>query len=490
MTVTSNPASAPQQEEVVVSKDVQKQPTMHLKTQYYKGTLSSPFAMDIISKMGFLPLPERSNLEWQVQLFNRKNCPVKANQLKGMSESQRHSRFPKSEHITKKNKLVKSFRKADERGVTGLDFLPHTFVLPEDWNKFRKCMSQEKNESEKSKEKSKEKATNQLGGPWIIKPYDAAGGHGISLVNNLSEIGYLGMGKKVVVSQYIANPLLIDGLKFDMRLYVLVTSFTPLHIYFFSDGLARFCTEQYPADKNDISDLLAHLTNTSLNCHSEKFAFSGDMNDKTGHTRSLQSVMERLKNEGVNIEKIQTDIHQLVIKTFTAIQPTVEKAVSGNVPHKRNCFQLFGLDVMLDDQLKPWLLEVNGNPCLEPYTTMEVPIKARLVRDMFRTVGLHVQEDVKHTKKRESRRKGDFTLIFPYSIHPRSGKRKPGQKAAFGLRWDEIVASPNSDVAPVTSTEATLPVEKVEEKVAAPEKVEEKLEEIVEVPVPPMVPCC
>ena len=296
-------------------------------------------------------------------------------------------------------------------------------------------MNQEKNETDKAKAKS----TSRVGGPWIIKPHDAAGGHGISLVHRLSDIGYLGMvqlvskWKKLVVSQYdkyqvlyhnqiakydflstvliacyfryIANPLLVEGVKFDMRLYVLVTSFTPLHIFFFGEGLARLCTEKYvqplpekkknektrkgavpyissyrlkmnmlivivryPTDGN-INDMLAHLTNTSLNCHSEKFAFSDDINDKTGHTRysptslsflclsfllfihsflrselpfptltlsyrSLSSVFEILKNEGVDTDKVLTDIYDLIIKTFTTIQPTVEKSVDGNIPFK------------------------------------------------------------------------------------------------------------------------------------------------------------
>lgn len=54
-----------------------------------------------------------------------------------MKEGQRFSRFPKAEYLTQKSKLAKSFRKMIQKGATDLDFLPQTFVLPDDWKAFK-----------------------------------------------------------------------------------------------------------------------------------------------------------------------------------------------------------------------------------------------------------------------------------------------------------------------------------------------------------------
>lgn len=66
------------------------------------------------------------------------------------------------------------------------------------------------------------------------------------------------------------KPYLIDGIKFDLRLYVLLNGISPLRLYLFKDGLARFATVPYeePSSKN-IDNTFMHLTNYAINKESE-----------------------------------------------------------------------------------------------------------------------------------------------------------------------------------------------------------------------------
>jgi len=123
------------------------------------------------------------------------------------------------------------------------------------------------------------------------------------------------------------KPHLIDGFKYDLRIYVFLNGINPLRVYIYKDGLARFATELYqkPSDKN-ITNLCMHLTNYAINKESENFVANTDKNnDDVGSKRSLQSVLDGIDLDyGTDVmEKVQKDIYDIIVKTLCLATPHV-----------------------------------------------------------------------------------------------------------------------------------------------------------------------
>jgi len=85
-----------------------------------------------------------------------------------------------------------------------------------------------------------------------MKPVSKSQGKGIFLINKLSSVSDWAEqeGEPYIVQRYIKNPLLVGSKKFDLRLYVLTTSYKPLTAYLYREGFARFTTQRY--DEHDI----------------------------------------------------------------------------------------------------------------------------------------------------------------------------------------------------------------------------------------------
>ena len=111
----------------------------------------------------------------------------------------------------------------------------------------------------------------------------------------IDDVNDVNVDETSVISRYVTNPLLINGHKFDLRVYVLVTSYEPLRVYIFQEGLARFASETYTS-KIDKNNKYMHLTNYSINKKNAKFVQNANCEqDDVGYKWSLGAFCRHLE---------------------------------------------------------------------------------------------------------------------------------------------------------------------------------------------------
>jgi tubulin polyglutamylase TTLL6/13 len=124
-----------------------------------------------------------------------------------------------------------------------------------------------------------------------------------------------------VVQRYTHKIFLIDKLKFDLRIYVLLCGVDPLRIYFFKEGLCRLATCEYKSPtEGNIDNLFMHLTNYAINKASKDFVQNKEEEGvETGHKRSLTFALEYIREMGHDADKLLHDIKANIIKTIVAV---------------------------------------------------------------------------------------------------------------------------------------------------------------------------
>ncbi|XP_051833516.1 tubulin polyglutamylase TTLL5 isoform X3 [Antechinus flavipes] len=317
--------------------------------------------------------------------------------LRTLSEMQKVNHFPRSYELTRKDRLYKNIiRMQHTHGFKAFHILPQTFLLPAEYAEF--CNSYSKDR-----------------GPWIVKPVASSRGRGVYLINSPNQIS---LEENILVSRYINNPLLIDDFKFDVRLYVLVTSYDPLVIYLYEEGLARFATVRYDQGAKNIRNQFMHLTNYSVNKKSGDYVSCDDPEvEDYGNKWSMSAMLRYLKQEGKDTTALMAHVEDLIIKTIISAELAIATACKTFVPHRSSCFELYGFDVLIDSSLKPWLLEVNLSPSLACDAPLDLKIKASMISDMFTVVGFVCQDSSQRSSTRP---------IYP-TFEP--SRRNPFQKS-------------------------------------------------------------
>jgi len=171
-------------------------------------------------------------------------------------------------------------------------------------------------------------------------------------------------GDDLIVQQYINKPFLMRGLKHDMRIYVTLTSVDPLEAYINTEGLVRFCTEPYqePTAENRIKSTM-HLSNYSLNKNSKDYVFTDSIQGESdGSKQTFSSYLNSLPQS----DQVWQAIKQLIQKSLKALEPFLKYFLKCRYPRGDHgkMFHIIGYDIMLDSELRPYIIELNANPSL------------------------------------------------------------------------------------------------------------------------------
>ena len=219
-----------------------------------------------------------------------------------------------------------------------------------------------------------------------MKPVSSCQGKGIKILSKKDKIL---KNKCQLICEYLADPHLINGLKYDLRLYVCVTSYNPLRIYLFNEGLVRFATEKYNTCLNQLSKRYIHLTNYAVNKNNKRFINNIDANeDNIGSKWSLTAIKQWYKENGIDVKKLMRQIKDIVVKTLVSAEPFMNEGISRSYLQRLNCFEVYGFDILIDKKMKPWLLEVNARPSLACSSPLDTKVKHNLICDTLNLIGL------------------------------------------------------------------------------------------------------
>jgi hypothetical protein len=314
---------------------------------------------------------------------------------------QRANKIPGMDVVCYKTTLFQALNFVRDRLPDRFSICPKTFILPDEY-----LLLQREHQG----------LCGQLKTPfWFVKPSNQCCGNGIRIIDNLLEMRTVQSG----VAQLAVDPYLIDGRKFDFRIYLLIASLDPLTVFIYEEGIARFCTEQYsPPTRQTPACRFVHLSNTAVNIEG-----GGDPREFTLKASSVNRIME---------PGLQAKIDEVCRALIVGIYPTImqglprrgdlpapvkarppplanpifskddpspgraraarlgpiqpQKVLKAPLPLEKRYFHLLGADIIIDCDGNPMVLELDDRPSLGVTVQFEQDLKESMIAEVFEHV--------------------------------------------------------------------------------------------------------
>ena len=365
----------------------------------------------------FKKKPINSNIIWHLYSINNMQLLIRE-----IHQNQHYNHFPSTFALGRKDFMYKHYKNYHNLYKDDYNYVPETFILPEDANYFL----------EKYKNIISNLSSSKI--KFIVKPVGSSRGRGIRILSDKNEfkqlckISQIKHGKNYLISRYISKPHLINNKKYDLRIYVLISSLCPLKIYMYKEGLVRFATEEYT--KGDYDNVFVHLTNYSINKHNTqryKINMNNSNNINLNNTININNNLSNNNNEnyqnyskwsleeykeyfeknnqGECYNKIMNKVKDIIIKTIISSLDDISADIVNE--KKNSLFELYGFDILIDSKFNTWLMEVNVGPSMKCGSPLDKMIKTNLVSDIFNIIGIkfydhHFKNDIYTLEKKDN----------------------------------------------------------------------------------------
>ncbi len=197
---------------------------------------------------------------------------------------------------------------------------------------------------------------------------------GLKITRNLPEMMTASQAGYAVIQEYLMNPLLFDKRKFDIRVFLLVIQKGNQQAYYrHSGGRCHYTSRDF--DTNDLSKEI-HIPS----------GYNEDQEFKDSHPetlKELQAYMNRNNNQG---DYFFNRIDELLRTCCIAFSKVLGNESKFKEQDTVRC-QLFGIDILGDEALRPVLIEINKGPEMAWSSEPERQYKKKIVTDMFDLLG-------------------------------------------------------------------------------------------------------
>jgi len=351
----------------------------------------------------------RHDLDWDIMWADREWMREVFDTIH-LEPHQKVNHYRNYYELTRKDMMAKNIkryrrmlsRRGDKEQAAKFNFIPQTYALPREYSIFV--------------DRFKRTASSTQ---WIMKPVGRCQGRGIFLFSKLSDIADWKYRpnepsnsnaassndtsvddeeqkiESYVVQQYIHEPYLIGNKKFDLRIYVLVTSYSPLTVYIYRSGFARFTNSRYSYSAATLDDTHMHLTNAAVQKQNEEYSAE---NDLKWDIRSLKLYLITQHGE-TRINALFKEIQNVIIRSLICVQSVMI--------NDKHCFELYGYDVMIDKDLAVWLIESNAAPSFTATSNDDYLIKFSVINDC-----LDIVMDPKIDANEKQLQFGGFDLVY------------------------------------------------------------------------------